>query len=36
MIQGGDPKVDFAEEADVLDLAIVQQSLVAEEHHYMS
>lgn len=37
VIHGGDSKVDLAQEADMLDLAIVQQSLVAEQHHfYMS
>lgn len=33
MIHGCDSKVDLPKEADVFDLAIVQQSFVSEEHH---
>lgn len=33
MIHGGYSKIDLPHEAGVLDLAIVQQSLVSEEHH---
>lgn len=33
MIHRGDSLVDLAQEADMLDLAIVQQSFVAEEYH---
>lgn len=37
MIHRGDSLVEFAQEADMLDLAIVQQFFVAEEYHsYMS